>query len=173
MGAYMKNMEERLWDFIDGTSNPTEKMEITRLLETNPVWQKAYIAMLDMNASLLETTLEEPSMRFTKNVMEEIAHHKIAPATKSYVNKKIIYSIGGFFLLLIGTMLVYLFTQIDFSEAGIIELPKEIPFMQFNWSAYANSTTLNIFLMVDAVLGLFLLDKYLQLKKDKLKVRVP
>jgi regulatory protein YycI of two-component signal transduction system YycFG len=163
----MKNMEERLWDFIDGTSNPNEKMEITRLLETNPAWQKAYLAMLDMNASLLETTLEEPSMRFSKNVMEEIAKHKIAPSTKSYVNKKIIYGIAGFFLTLIAGLLAYLFTQIDFSQQGTISLPAD--FFSVKFSDQTNSTLLNIFLMVDAVLGLMLLDKYLQKRKTGFK----
>lgn len=170
---HQKNREERLWEFIDGLSTPSERAEILLLIEKDPVWKEAYTSMLEVNLLFQETRLEEPSMRFTKNVMEEIARHKIAPATKSYVNKKIIYSIGGFFLLLIGSMLVYLFTQIDFSQSGSMELPNEMPFMQFDWSAYANSTTLNIFLIVDAVLGLFLLDKYLQNKKDKLKVKVP
>lgn len=160
-------MEERLWDFIDGTSNLNEKMEIARLLETNPAWQKAYIAMLDMNASLLETTLEEPSMRFSKNVMEEIAKHKIAPSTKSYVNKKIIYGIAGFFLTLIAGLLAYLFTQIDFSQQGLTSLPSD--YLSIKLSDQTNSTLLNIFLMVDAVLGLMLLDKYLQKRKTGFK----
>jgi hypothetical protein len=103
--------------------------------------------------------------------MEEIAKHKIAPATKSYVNKKIIYSIGGFFMLLIGGMLAYLFTQIDYSQPGTISIPENLPEMNFEWSAYINSTTLNIFLMIDVVLGLVLLDKYLNKKKDKLKIK--
>jgi hypothetical protein len=167
----LKNMEERLWDFIDGLSTPDERTEIKRLLETNPVWQKAYSSMTDMNTLFRETSLEEPSMRFSKNVMEEIAKYKIAPATKSYVNKKIIYSIGGFFMLLIGGMLAYLFTQIDYTQPGTISMPENMPEMNFEWSAYINSTTLNIFLMIDAVLGLMLLDKYLNKKKDKMKIK--
>lgn len=160
-------MEERLWDFIDGTSNPNEIMEIKRLLESNPAWQKAYAAMIFMNNSFMETTLEEPSMRFSKNVMEEISKHKIAPSTKSYVNKKIIYGIAGFFLTLIAGLLAYLFTQIDFSQQGLISLPSD--FFSFKLSDQTNSTLLNIFLMVDAVLGLMLLDKYLQKRKTGFK----
>ena len=167
----LKNMEERLWEYIDGFSTPDEITEIRRLLETNPVWQKAYASMMDMHALFRETSLEEPSMRFSKNVMDEIAKHKIAPATKSYVNKKIIYSIGGFFMLLIGGMLAYLFTQIDYAQPGTISIQENLPAMNFDLSAYINSTTLNIFLMVDVVLGLMLLDKYLNKKKDKLKVK--
>ena len=165
----LKNMEKRLWDFIDGLSTPDERNEILRLLETNPSWQQAYAAMIDMNTLLQETSLEEPSMRFSKNVMEEISLLKVAPATKNYVNKKIIYSIGGFFLLLIGGMLAYLFTQIDFSQESSISLPQNLPLMNLNWSYYPNSTAISIFLMLDAVLGLMLLDKYLQKKKDRLK----
>lgn len=162
-------MEERLWDFIDGKSNPNEILEITRLLETNPSWQKAYAVIFDMNKSFMETTLEEPSMRFSKNVMEEIAKHKIAPSTKSYVNKKIIYSIVGFFLIMIGGMLVYLFTQIDYSQQGSITIPSNLPNISIDWTSYANSTTLNIFLIIDTVLALILLDKYLQKRKTGLK----
>ncbi|MGL6266391.1 MAG: hypothetical protein ACRC2O_00635, partial [Chitinophagaceae bacterium] len=106
-----------------------------------------------------------------KNVMEEIAKHKIAPSTKSYVNKKIIYSIAGFFLIIIGAMLIYLFTQIDFSQQGSITIPSDLPGITFDWTTYANSTTLNIFLIIDTILGLFLLDKYLRHKKDNLKAK--
>jgi hypothetical protein len=165
----LKNMEERLWDFIDGSSSPAEKAAINRLLETNPDWQKAYAAMMDMNTLLGETSLEEPSMRFSKNVMEKISALQIAPATKSYVNKKIVYGIGGFFFVLIAGMLAYLFTQIDYSQQGTITLPNKLPAMKFNWLDYANSTTLNIFLMFDAVLGLMLLDKFLQKRKNNFK----
>jgi hypothetical protein len=167
----LKNMEERLWDFIDGSSSPAEKETISHLLETNPAWQKAYAAMMDMNALFRETNLEEPSMRFSKNVMEEIAKHTIAPSTKSYVNKKIIYSIGGFFLILIGGMLAYLFTQIDYSQQGSISIPSSLPKMNTDWSFLGKSTSLNIFLIIDTVLGLFLIDKFLQNKKDKLKAK--
>jgi hypothetical protein len=110
-------------------------------------------------------------MRFSKNVMEEIAKLKIAPSTKSYINKKIIYSIVGFFMIIIGSMLVYLFTQIDYSQQGSINIPSNLPNININWSAYANSTTLNIFLIIDTVLALFLFDKYLQHKKNRLNTK--
>lgn len=167
----LKNMEERLWDFIDGTSCPAEKASINSLLETNPVWQKAYAAMLDLNTRFRETNLEEPSMRFSKNVMEVIAKIQIAPSTKSYVNKKIIYSIGGFFLLLIGGLLAYLFTQIDYSQQGSISIPSSLPKFNTDLSFFGNATMLNIFLIIDTVLALFLIDKYLQHKKDRLKAK--
>jgi hypothetical protein len=38
----MKNMEERLWEFIDGLSTPDERTAIIRLLESNPAWKQAW-----------------------------------------------------------------------------------------------------------------------------------
>jgi hypothetical protein len=125
--------------------------------------------MMDMNTLLQETSLEEPSMRFSKNVMEQISLLKVAPATKNYINKKIIYSIGGFFIILIIGFLGYMFTQIDFSQSG--SSPSSIDFSnyEFDWKKYYKPAYINIFLMVDAILGLMLLDKYFQKKKDRLK----
>jgi hypothetical protein len=103
--------------------------------------------------------------------MEEIVKYKIAPATKSYVNKNIIYSIGGFFLVLIGGILAYLFTQIDYSLQGSITISSILPKLNSDWSLLGNTTILNIFLIIDTFLGLFLMDKYLQHKKEKLKAK--
>jgi len=64
----LKNMEERLWDFIDGSSSPAEKETISRLLETNPAWQKTYAAMMELNALFRETNLEKPAIPFSKKV---------------------------------------------------------------------------------------------------------
>jgi len=163
----LKNMENRLWDFIDGLSTPDERNEILRLLETNPSWQQAYAAMMDMNMILQETSLEEPSMRFSKNVMEEISLLKVAPATKNYVNKKIVYSIGGFFIILIIGFLGYMFTQIDLSQPGSSPSPVDFSSFEFDWRKYYKPAYINIFLMVDVVLGLLYLDNYLRRKKNQ------
>ena len=89
-----RNIEERLWEFIDGHSSLEEKTVIERLLQTDVEWKAKYSELLEVNEMLQSSELEAPSMRFTKNVMEEIAKMHIAPATKSYINKRIIWGIG-------------------------------------------------------------------------------
>jgi hypothetical protein len=160
-----KNIEERLWSYIDGTSEVEEKSAIEQLLKENLEWQRKYKELLDINQLLHSTELEEPSMRFTRNVMEEIAKYKIAPATKTYINKRIIYGIGAFFLTMIVGFLIYGFGQIDWSANG--NLNTGISLDKIDFSRFFNNTYVNVFMMINVVLGLMLLDRYLSKKRDE------
>src|ERR1700744_6235065 len=93
-------MEDRLWDYIDGSSTPAERSVISALLAENHEWQQKHKELLGIHQLLGSTELDAPSLRFTKNVMDEIARHHVAPATKTYVNKNIIRGIGAFFLVM-------------------------------------------------------------------------
>ena len=70
-------------------------------------WKNKYHELLDVHQLMKTSGLEQPSMRFTKNVLEEIAKLHIAPATKNYINNKIIWGIGAFFITLIAGFIVY------------------------------------------------------------------
>ncbi len=65
---------------------------------------------------LRKEELEMPSLRFTKNVMEEIAQYQVAPATKNYINKNVIRGIFAFFLIMISGLLIYFIGQIHWSS---------------------------------------------------------
>jgi hypothetical protein len=161
-----KNIEERLWDYLNGSLSGKEKEEVEQLLQQNSHWRKMFEEMMSFEALMKSSELEEPSMRFSKNVMDEISKLKIAPATKSYINKNIIFSIAAFFLLIIGGSLVYIFTQLDFST-GTGNSITNIDFSKysFDWKRYISPTVLNLFFVADAVVGLMLLDRYLNKKK--------
>ena len=105
-------------------------------------------------------------MRFTKNVMEEIGKYHIAPATKTYINKKIIWGIGMFFILLIVGFLIYGFGQIDWTAKG--DGSSWINTSKIDFSKFFNNTYINIAMMVNIVLGLGLLDWYLTNKKKEM-----
>ncbi|HWK05581.1 MAG TPA: hypothetical protein VNS58_18200 [Puia sp.] len=168
-----EQMEERLWDYIDGLSSPEEKTTISALIAANLEWQRKYTELLDIHQLMDSTELEAPSMRFTKNVMEEISRYQVAPATKTYINKNIIRSIGAFFLLMIGSILIYFFGQMQGGDSG--SSPQVTQFSQtlqnnlnkFNWSKIFNSTYMNVFLMINVILALVLVDMYLQRKKQQ------
>jgi hypothetical protein len=162
-------MEERLWDYIDGVPDKTERSSIEQLIQTNQEWKLKYAELLEIHQLMhAHIDLEEPSMRFRQNVMEAIAREHIAPATKSYINKKIIWGVGGFFVTMLVGLIVYSFAQVNWSntsgESTIINIDK------FDWSRFLNNTYTNIFLMVNIVLGLMLLDMYLTNKKKKITV---
>src|SRR5215203_5175286 len=105
-------IEQRLWEYIDGHATAEETTVVEMLILENKQWRDLYQELLQVNESLADIDLEQPSLRFTKNVMEEIAKFHIAPATKNYINNKIIWGIAAFFLLSIAGFLIYGITQI-------------------------------------------------------------
>jgi hypothetical protein len=163
-----QNIEGRLWDFIDGTVSSEEKSAIEKLIETNLEWQRTYRELLQAHQLINSTELESPSMRFTKNVMEEIAKYHVAPATSSYINKKIIWGVAAFFIVMILGFLIYSFGQLNWannSSSNIVSPNLE----KLNWGRFLNNSYTNVFVMVNVVLGLMLLDMYLTRKKKQLK----
>ena len=166
MEANKNNIDDRLWEFIDGQSSMEEKSAIENLIETNKQWKEKYHELLELHQLVQSSTLEEPSLRFTKNVMEEIAKYQIAPAAKAYINNKIIWGIGLFFFTLIIGFLIYGFGQVDWN-ANDNTLPIDIS--KVNYGKFFNNTYVNVFMMINVVLGLMLLDRYLAAKKKKLQ----
>jgi magnesium-transporting ATPase (P-type) len=160
------NIDDRLWEFIDGQSSIEERSAIEQLIETNKQWKEKYHELLELHQLVQSSTLEEPSLRFTKNVMEEIAKYKIAPATKAYINNKIIWGIGIFFITLVIGFLIYGFGQVDWKTSDS-NLPIDIS--KVDYGKFFNNTYVNVFMMINVVLGLMLLDRYLAARKKKLQ----
>lgn len=161
------NIDDRLWEFIDGQSSIDERSVIENLIETNKQWKEKYHELLELHQLVQSSTLEEPSLRFTKNVMEEIAKYQIAPATKAYINNKIIWGIGIFFITMFIGFLIYGFGQVDWTTGDNTKLPIDIS--KVDYGKFFNNTYVNVFMMINVVLGLMLLDRYLAVKKKKLQ----
>jgi len=164
------NIEDRLWDYIDGNSNAEEKSFVEQLIATQEAWRNKYHELLELH-QVINTSLEldEPSMRFSQNVMEEIAKYQITPATKTYINKKIINGIGIFFLAMIIGMLIYGLGQINWADTTGTSndlITKYNP-GKIDFSKFFNNTYTTIFMMVNVVMGLMLLDMYLGKKRKQ------
>lgn len=158
-----QNMENRLWSYIDGTVPKDEKTVIEKLLETDAVWKSKYHELLQVNDLLKLSELEQPSMRFTKNVMEEIARLHVAPATRSYLNKKIIWGLGIFFIAMLVGFIIYGFGQMSWGGGTEGDIAKNMDKIDF--SKFFNNTWMNVLMMINVILGLFLLDNYFNNKR--------
>ena len=77
-----QEMELQLWEYIDGSLLDAERNAVEKLIADNSFWKQRYHELLDLHQSINLIELEQPSLRFTKNVMDEIARYQIAPATK-------------------------------------------------------------------------------------------
>ncbi len=162
-----RSTEERLWDYIDGLASADEKTFIEQRIASDAEWKAQYQSLLEAHRLMQEAELEQPSMRFTKNVMEEIARLHIAPATKTYINKRIIWGIALFFITLFVGFLAYGFGQMEWRSSGNDLVLKSVS--QFDISKFFSNTWVNAFMMVNVVIGLFLLDNYLNSKRKKFR----
>ena len=163
-----QNIEQRLWAYIDGISSSEERTLIEKMLQSNLEWKNKYHELIEIHQLMNATELEHPSMRFTKNVMEKIAQYHIAPATKNYINKKIIWSIAGFFFTLIVVFLIYGFSQVEWTSGTDSKYSIDLSRLsQVDYSKIFNNNFVNGFMMVNVLLGLVLLDRVLANKRKK------
>ena len=165
------NMEERLWDFIDGLSSPAEKSAVEELIAANAEWMRKYKELLDVHQLMTSSQLDEPSLRFTRNVMEEIARYQVAPATKTYINKNVIRGIGGFFLSMILGLIAFFIIQVKMSKstasAPDMKLPSiDIATPTVDLGKALGSLPVMLFMFITVVMGLVLLDLYLQRRRN-------
>ncbi len=163
-----EGMEQRLWNYIDGLSDTAEKTDIEKLIAVNQEWQAKYHELLEIHQLINMAELEQPSLRFTKNVMEEIVKHHIAPATREYINKKVIWGIAAFFITVIVGFLIYALAQVDWSPGNNSNTIMGVDFTEVDYSRMFSNTYMNIFVMLNIILGLLLLDRYLTNRKRKL-----
>src|ERR1700754_2615851 len=123
----MNAIEEKLWNYIDGTSTPAEQEAISRLIEQDGLYAQKYQELLALNQEFSTMELDEPPMAFTYNVMESIRTENALQPLKAAIDKRIIKGIAGFFGITILTLLVFVFSSIDMSGVKLnISLPAGI-----------------------------------------------
>lgn len=160
------DIEARLWAYIDGLSD--EASIIEKLLAENLDWKAKYAELLEVHQLMEASELEQPSLRFTKNIMEEIARFQIAPAAKEYINKKIIWGLAAFFITMIVGFLIYGSSQVNWSEGSSSKSPIGVDLGAVDFSKMFNNSFVNGFMMLNVLLGLLLLDRYLNSKRKKM-----
>lgn len=158
-------IEEQLWEYIDGTATADNRLRIESLLQSQAEWKAKYKELLEISQLLQATDLDAPSLRFSKNVMEEITRMQIAPATKSYINKRIIWGIGIFFITMMVAILGYGFSQMEWTSNGKDNLSFSDQLSKLDASKFFNNDLINGFMMINVILGLLLLDNYLRNKR--------
>jgi hypothetical protein len=165
----LQQQEARLWDYIDGTCSDTERIAIERLIADHAALRARYQELLELNRLLNGVELEEPSLRFSKNVMEEIARNHIAPAAQSYIDKKVVWGILIFFGTVITAFLAYGFTQVDWSTASSPKSAFGVDLSNVDYSRIFNNNFVNGFMMANVVLALMLFDRYLSNQKKRIR----
>ncbi len=160
-----EDIEIQLWEYIDGICSDTDSARIARLISEDAAWNQKHNELLAFNAEISRNLeLDQPSLRFTKNVMEAVAAAHIAPATKKYINPAIIRGIAAFFVLMIATLLIYTFAITDWHSSSS-PLVNSFSIKKIEVNNVFKSSYINIILMVNVVLALLIIDKVLRKKR--------
>jgi hypothetical protein len=166
MQADMENTEEiemLLWDYIDGGCDATERERISRLIAENTMWQQKYDEIIGFNNSIAaHAALEQPSMRFAKNVMDIVATTKVAPATGKFINYNIVKGIAAAFFIVIGGLLTFALCNVNWHsnnqyQSNNFSVKVNLPLDQLS-----SPTVINTMIAISIVLGLLLADNLLR-----------
>jgi ABC-type uncharacterized transport system fused permease/ATPase subunit len=154
----MNTIEEQLWNYIDGNCNAVEKTEMEAKIASNLQYNAIYQELMAVHTELNKLDFEEPSLSFTRNVMEQVNQELRPVALKTKVDNRIAYAIGGFFVLSLVSIFGYVISTSN------LNFDFTLPKMDFNFKVFEtiNPTYLTIFIMVDAILALLYLDSYLR-----------
>lgn len=156
-------MEDLLWDYIDNRLTPAERAEVETLLASDAALREQYAELLEVHATIAESGIDEPSLRFTKNVMEAIADQSIAPATPTYVNKKIIRGITIALLSLLGATFAYVLVLLKLTPSKDNNFKLDIP--QVTIPAVHLDPYLSVFIFIALLSAFFWIDTLRQRKR--------
>jgi hypothetical protein len=160
----MITMEEEIWDYIDGNASPAQALSVAAKIAADPAYGSLYKELLAINAQMSEIELEEPSMSFTRNVMEQVKL-EIAPVSlKTKVDTRIIYGITAFFVCAIMAILTYVFSNSTFTLPDL-KLTTGFQMEQIDFSKYVTPAFIKGFLFIDLLLALVFLDSFLRRRR--------
>jgi len=153
----MNNMEEQLWNYIDGFCTEEEQKAISRLIEQDENYRQKYAELMAFRENMKAIEPEEPAMGFTFKVMEAIRAEHASKTLKTYVDQRIVRGIAAFFICSILVLLGIVFANINWSAAVVVKLPEmKLP----DVTNYFSPVVIKGFLFFDVVLGLFFFDQY-------------
>jgi hypothetical protein len=148
----MKNLEEQIWNFIDGNLSEAESQKIQYLINSDQEVERMYKNFLSFNVLTYNMDLEEPSMSFTRNVMDDVATIPAPVLLKTKVDNRVIYGIAAFF----GIALIAVFVFAIYKSSG------EKSSLQFDFSIntdfFENKILLSTFLAADLIIAMLFID---------------
>jgi anti-sigma factor RsiW len=157
----MNTIEERLWNYIDGTCSDDEKKAIDILIAQDDAYRLKYQELSSLDQQFSKMEFEEPSMAFTYNVMENIRAEHAQKPLKAVIDQRIIKGISIFFIFTIVALLVFALSTVHLGPVRFsARLPDNLKIPDIR--NYLNGPVLKGFLFFDLVLGLFLFDAYLR-----------
>lgn len=153
-----QEMELQIWEYIDGHCDDAGRARMQYMIANDVQWKNLYEQIEKLHTTIAANAeLEQPSMRFAKNVMDAIAHTAIARPARSYINPLVIRFIAGFFIVSILALVGYALASADWSVADGSANSRTA----FNFTP----AVFNMLVWVNVLAGLALLDTVLRRRR--------
>jgi len=159
----MKTIDEEIWAYIDGSCDALERTRIAEKIATDESYALAFQELSKLNELMASEELEEPSMSFSRNVMDAVAQEIAPKKLNTKVNNGIIYGIAAFFLLSLSAIFIYVVANSS-PTVSTAEFKLPSPAFNFDLSEVLSPLSMKIFLMVDLTLALLYMDRLLRRK---------
>lgn len=161
----MKNIEEELWNYLDGLGAEQERERISNLIATDQAYRQKYEELLSFNQELESMELDAPPMAFTYNVMEAIRTQEASKPLKAAIDNRIIKSIAAFFIISILLLLGIALADTNWNAIIASKLNMPVNLHVPSLKGVLNNNALKGFVFFDIVLALYLLDGYLRKRR--------
>jgi anti-sigma factor RsiW len=159
------NIEETLWNYIDGNCTADEQKAITTLIASDEACRLKYNELLKLNNEFSAMELDEPPMAFTYNVMEDIRAEQAQKPLKAAINKRIVLGLAIFFVITIAALLVFTLASMQPMLASDGAAATSSGFTMPDLSQYLPKPLIEAFFFFDVVLALYLFDTFIRKKK--------
>ena len=160
MGSNTEDIDVQLWAYIDKQCSDAEAQRIGLLIATDQNWAAQYDQLLAFHNELAQADTEQPSLRFTRNVMETITATKPAPATKTYVNPWVPRGIASLFALMLTAIFIYILPGLNWSST-----PSPASSFRFDYGKIVIGNWWVALLLVNIVLLIIFIDAVLRREK--------
>jgi len=159
-----EHIEQQIWEYIDGSCNEADKTRIARMIAEDDVWAAVYRELCELHAGIEgNMELEQPHVRFTRNVMDTITHTQPVPAGKVYVNRTVIRGIATFFIVTISAILLYTLFTADWNAGSTGGVLSNLPSLKL--SELMNPMYVYTIIGINVMLFLVLIDVALRRKR--------
>jgi len=161
-----KDIEQQIWDYLDGLCTSEDSVRIAKLIEVDPEWTMVFDEVVELQDTLKDNLeLEHPSMRFTKNVMEAVLATNAVKLSNKYINPSVIRGIAAVFIVAILGSLVFSAATVHWGGASRYKLPTyKMP--EFSLSGIFTGPVVNVILGLQVVLALVVTDMILKKRRQ-------
>ena len=152
--------EEQMWDIIDGIATPDVKAQHDLLLKSDAVYKADFDKLMHLQMQLLKLDLEEPSMRFTQNILD-----KVTPSVKTVVKpdkvvRGFLLGMGILACAIIGFTVVMGGGQGNTPATGVASFFQNTFSSDKIFSGLYSSSLFPIFMLINTFLLYMIVDKW-------------